>query len=274
MTNCIKAFLFDIDDTLYSHKLHKVPESAKYTIQKLKEKGYLLGVCSSRFPREFYSLPKDIFDHIDLIIADTGGMILKDDQILHVETMNKEDIDQYIQYLDSQENMFYLWVPSSGEPHFSKEPTEHLRQHNISWSGYCPSVQKYQGEPLTNILFFEANDHQMNEIIEMVGRESVENWTTSGHINPKGINKAYGLQYFCHYFNLNQDEVVCFGDGRNDITMIENAGIGVAVGNSHEKLKKFADYVCDPIEDDGIYQFCIEHHFIDPMDIEKRKIHQ
>lgn len=261
----IKAFLFDIDDTLYSHKLHKVPELTQYTIKQLKENGYILGVCSSRFPREFYSLPENIFDDFELVIADTGGIILRNHEIIHMETMKKEDIDRCIHYLDQQDNMFYLWVPAVGQPHFSKEPSEHLRQHNINWSGYCPSIQKYNNEPLTNILFFDATEKQMKEIINMVGRESVENWLDSGHINPKGINKAYGLQYFCDYFNLSLDEVVCFGDGRNDITMIENAGIGVAVGNGHEKLKKFADYVCGNIEDGGIYFFCVEHHFIEPI---------
>lgn len=264
MPKTIKAFLFDIDDTLYSHRLNKVPESTQYTIQQLKSQGYILGVCSSRFPREFYSLPKGLFDDFDLVIADTGGIILKDHEIIHIETMKKEDIDKCIDYLDMQENMFYQWVPAYGEPHFSKKPSAHLRQHNINWSGYCPSVQKYNGESLTNILFFDASEKQMKEIIEMVGRESVENWTDSGHINPKGINKAHGLQYFCDYFDLHLDEVVCFGDGRNDITMIENAGIGVAVGNGHEKLKKFADFVCGNIDEDGIYDFCVEHQFIPP----------
>lgn len=266
MKNKIKAFLFDIDDTLYSHQLHAVPELTKYTIKKLKEKGMILGLCSSRFPREFYSLPENLFDDFDLVIADTGGIVLKDHQIIHMETMRKEDIEQYIHYLDKQKNMFYLWVPVEGQPHFSKEPSEHLRQHNINWSGYCPTIQQYQGEALTNILFFNANEIQMKEIIEMCGRESVENWTDSGHINPKNVNKASGLKYFCDYFQLSTDEVVCFGDGRNDITMIETAGIGVAVGNSHEKLKQFADYICDPIENGGIYTFCTEYHFIDSID--------
>ena len=262
----MKAILFDVDDTIYSHKLKRIPELTKYTIKKLKENGYILGLCTSRFPREFQSLPNDIFDDFDLVIADTGGIILKDNKIIHIESMNKEDIDQCIQYLDKQKNMFYLWVPVDGQPHFSSEPSEHLRQHNISWSGYCPTVQKYHNEPLTNILFFDADENQMNEIIEMVGRESVENWGTSGHINPKGINKAYGLQYFCNYFHLSLDEVVCFGDGRNDITMIENAGIGIAVGNAHQKLKKHADYVCDTIENGGIYDICVKLGFIEPID--------
>ena len=169
----IKAILFDVDDTIYSHKLKRIPELTKYTIKKLKENGYILGLCTSRFPREFQSLPNDIFDDFDLVIADTGGIILKDNKIIHIESMNKEDIDQCIQYLDEQKNMFYLWVPVDGQPHFSSEPSEHLRQHNISWSGYCPTVQKYHNESLTNILFFDADEKQMNEIIEKV---SLDQW--------------------------------------------------------------------------------------------------
>ena len=51
----IKGIVFDIDDTLYSHKINKVPELTIYTIKELRKAGFKIGLCTSRFPKEFYS---------------------------------------------------------------------------------------------------------------------------------------------------------------------------------------------------------------------------
>ena len=49
----IRGILFDVDDTLYSHKQHRIPELTKYTIKKLKENRYILGMCTSRYLKIF-----------------------------------------------------------------------------------------------------------------------------------------------------------------------------------------------------------------------------
>lgn len=94
----IRGILFDVDDTLYSHKQHRIPELTKYTIKKLKENGYILGMCTSRFPREFCSLPENIFDDFDLIIAGTGSIYIRDGKVLHIEKINESDTQKYINY--------------------------------------------------------------------------------------------------------------------------------------------------------------------------------
>ena len=45
---------------------------------------------------------------------------------------------------------------------------------------------------------------------------------------------------------------MAFGDGENDISMLEFAGIGVAMGNAGDEVKAIADYVTDSVDDDGI----------------------
>ena len=50
--------------------------------------------------------------------------------------------------------------------------------------------------------------------------------------------------------NLNWENVLCFGDAENDLTMIQKAGLGVAMGNACSRLKAVADVVCGNAEDD------------------------
>ena len=51
---------------------------------------------------------------------------------------------------------------------------------------------------------------------------------------------------------LKREQLVCMGDGMNDLEMMHFAGMGVAMGNAEEELKALADYVTLPIEQDGI----------------------
>ena len=51
---------------------------------------------------------------------------------------------------------------------------------------------------------------------------------------------------------MDRSEIMAFGDGENDIDMLQFAGVGVAMGNADEKVKAMADYVTDTVENDGI----------------------
>lgn len=64
------------------------------------------------------------------------------------------------------------------------------------------------------------------------------------------------------YYGLKKDESLAFGDGNNDIEMLQAVETGVAMGNASEDLKAVADFICKDVTEDGIYHFCVEHGFI------------
>lgn len=68
----------------------------------------------------------------------------------------------------------------------------------------------------------------------------------------KGINKASSLQAVCDLLDIAPQEVMAFGDEHNDLTMIEFAGLGVAMGNACGKLKEVADEITLTNNEDGI----------------------
>ena len=71
-------------------------------------------------------------------------------------------------------------------------------------------------------------------------------------IVPKDINKAKGLQMLLNKTGVKRKEVIAFGDGYNDLSMIEFAGMSVAMGNGIEEIKNAADFVTRSNNDDGI----------------------
>ena len=54
------------------------------------------------------------------------------------------------------------------------------------------------------------------------------------------------------YLNISHSDIVAFGDGGNDIPMLQAAGTGVAMGNAAEPTRKAADFVTTHIDEDGI----------------------
>ena len=64
------------------------------------------------------------------------------------------------------------------------------------------------------------------------------------------------------HYGFSKDEAIAFGDGHNDIEMLENVGMGIAMGNAKDEVKAKADFVCKSVEDDGIYHYCIENKLI------------
>ena len=66
------------------------------------------------------------------------------------------------------------------------------------------------------------------------------------------ISKAYGLQKALDHFGIPREDSYAFGDGFNDLEMVEYAGCGVAMGNGVDQLKKVADVIAPPVDEDGM----------------------
>lgn len=62
-------------------------------------------------------------------------------------------------------------------------------------------------------------------------------------INSKMVNKASAVKELERYYKIKREEIICIGDNENDLPMIEYAGLGVAMGNAKEKVKKKADFI-------------------------------
>ena len=65
-------------------------------------------------------------------------------------------------------------------------------------------------------------------------------------------SKARGMEVICQHYGIRQEETLAFGDGANDIEMLEWAGIGVAMGNAADEVKKHADHVTTDVDNEGI----------------------
>jgi Cof subfamily protein (haloacid dehalogenase superfamily) len=68
------------------------------------------------------------------------------------------------------------------------------------------------------------------------------------------VTKAAGLQFVAEHLGFAQERTVAFGDGENDVELVDWAGYGVAVANAHERVVAAADWVCPPVTEEGVAQ--------------------
>lgn len=79
-------------------------------------------------------------------------------------------------------------------------------------------------------------------------------------ITPKNINKDTALKILSNHLNVNNNEIMAIGDNLNDLDMVKNSGLGVAVANAYDELKEVAKYTTDNTVEAGgfaeaVYKF-------------------
>ena len=77
------------------------------------------------------------------------------------------------------------------------------------------------------------------------GKHSIE-------INFNKVSKANAIKALLEKYGIDRSELMCIGDSENDISMIEFSGLGIAMGNAIDSLKKVADYITDTNNNDGV----------------------
>ena len=85
------------------------------------------------------------------------------------------------------------------------------------------------------------------------GCESSRWYPDFADITAKNVNKGNGLLAIAAHQGIKAEETMALGDGGNDMSIIKQAGIGVAMGNANEALKAVADYVTEPVDENGVY---------------------
>jgi len=76
----------------------------------------------------------------------------------------------------------------------------------------------------------------------------------AGEIFLAGVHKAVGMEAIVRRLGLARGDVIGFGDGLNDLEMLEYAGVGVAIEGSHERLLAVADRTAAGPEVEGLVQ--------------------
>lgn len=255
-----KMISFDLDMTLLDHRTNQITPSALEAIEKLRRKHKIV-LATGRDMDNYYSTSYRDILHPDAIVHMNGTKITVGSKLLFEHIFDPELLRRVLAFCD--EKGFGIGMTLGDEDYYIHP--EIIEANDIRFWGSCGRQFQDPWKMLTmpvRTLAFVGSEDQVREMEQNFPALKLPMFA-SGHgadVIEKGNSKADGLRKLAAYFGENTDlsGTVAFGDSMNDIEVVREAGIGIAMGNAVEELKRVADYVTAPIDEDGIYKAC-EH---------------
>ncbi len=260
----IKVVFFDIDGTLVSHTHTIVPESSKRAIEELQKKGIMCVLATGRHLVEMEQLPTGdmvrakVFDgYVSLngqVVCDKHRNIIYKNPI---EGKSKEILVQRFQAMEMPTALLEfdrIYINFSNE--------DAVRgQGEIS--SPVPDIGEYHGGDFFQAFSFGQGNFA-EELRELLPDCRVINWCDCAvDINDSKGSKMIGIQKFLEHVGVKQEETMSFGDGDNDVEMLQFSQIGVAMANGTEKCRAAADYVTDSVDEDGIWNALVHYGLVE-----------
>lgn len=252
----IQAAFFDIDGTLVSFENHAVPASAMEAINRLRASGVKTFLATGRNGDSTrFLMDSGLFDGEILL---SGQLCLLNGEIVFQAPVSGADIEAAIAGAASGE--FTLGFLSGHESFVS------------GVNEYVSAACDYAGMAIPRVADpAEARNYPVYQL-HCYGPEGTEDellkrteglvavrWSRNfADVFPVGGGKDRGIEAVCHALNISPEATIAFGDGENDLSMLEYAGIGVAMGNAGDSVKARADYVTESVDAHGIAR-AIEH---------------
>ncbi len=248
----IKAIFFDIDGTLVSFKTHQVPQETKDAIKRLRERGIKVFVATGRMLKMVHVLDDIEFDgyitYNGALCVDSTkeNVIFKNtvpqDELEALAKRLKEDLfpvsfmckdEMYVNYM--HELVTKVAEIVEVEPPIVKPVEEVIKEDVFQMCIYVdePKLQQILSETLPGC----------------VGMRWIELFAD---VNVKGMNKQLGIDKILEHFNIPLECAMAFGDGGNDIPMLQHVPYGVAMGNSNDAVKAAAWYVTGDVDEGGL----------------------
>ena len=257
--NKVKIIFFDIDGTLIDMTKKAISDKTVDTLLRLKENGVKICIATGRAPG---SVPK--FDGVDFdaFLTFNGSYCFNSSDVILSTPIPKVDVERMI------ENATKI-----------NRPVSIAGKDRVVANGTDKDLSDYFGFAKQEVPVSDDFDEVLKgEIYQMMmgGRKDeyddilkdVENaritawWDRAVDIIPVNGGKGKGIEAILEYYGIDKSESMAFGDGGNDIEMLQTVGTGVAMGNALDNVKAIADEICGTSAEDGIYHYCLENGLI------------
>lgn len=259
-----KALFFDIDGTLVSFETHKVPQSTVDALQKAKEKGHLIFISTGR-PYVIINNLTQLQEKglIDGYITMNGAYCFVGDDVLYKSCIPENEVRKMAEIA---ERAGYASIFVSEHTMTVCNPDEEVRKifYDFLHINKLPETTFKELDPsnIYQMTIFFKEDVEKAISKELPSCEFNRWYPTFVDLTAKGNNKAHGVRILSEHCGVPIEDTVAFGDGGNDVSMLEEAGIGVAMGNASDDVKRKSDYVTDTVDNDGILKALENLHII------------
>ena len=288
-----KLVAIDLDGTMLD-SFGQVTENTKKVIQKTIEKGTDVIIASGRPIDSIKTIAKEIGSN-KYFIAGNGALIydIQNDEVLYEKYMKKEKVLEIIKICEENSISYNVYTEKTilatalkyNVLYYYKEnlkKQEDKRTHINIVENMYEYIQKMPEEKFLKITICDDSkaifqsiirklekisdieildvSHMSRKVIEQ-GTESIPIEYYYTEISSKDVDKWNAIEFLISKLNIKKEEVITIGDNINDKKMIEQAGLGIIMGQSMPQLKEIADYVTTSNTEEGVAKalskFCL-----------------
>jgi len=272
----IKMIASDLDDTLLnSDKL--LTERTRATLARAAARGIEFVPASGRFYDAFPEAVRSL-DLVHYAIAINGAEVreVATGKVIYRSEMPLARALELMEYLDTLPVIYdcYMdgwgWMTEALQARAAEyTPNVHYLEMLMKKRTPVPDLKAFireRGHDIQKSQFFIKNAADKPAVMAELSRRFPDLSVVSSVVNnievtTRAANKGDALMALADYLHIDRAATMAFGDELNDLSMIEAAGLGVAMGNAAEALKAAADAVTADCNHDGealaIEQYCL-----------------
>lgn len=265
-----KLIFLDIDGTLTEPGKNIPPASAVEAVCRARKNGHKVVLCSGRN----YGLLSPLLQFgFDGFISSAGGYIEYGGHIVYDCPMTRAQQDPVLKVL--QENGVYYIIETRNHSYSDESFKEFLKncirsdansellrwQKHIESDQFTRPMTEYHLEPIYKAVFMSPGMDRLQNPIQCLQDEfhfCIQDENAHSIINGDLINKAFdkgtAVQRLCGHLDIAQKDTIAFGDSMNDLEMLQTAALGICMENGSMELKRLADEICSPFNEDGLYK--------------------
>lgn len=276
-----KLVCIDVDGTLLNTK-HKITKRTKELLLKAHKLGIHIVISTGRMytDAEYYS---NLIGVKSPVIASNGAFIKEKDndkvifkdllgENLSLELLKifrKHQIKPYFctphkfYYGTIMFKLFYLATKIVGT-RSNKLDIEYV----FSWNQWEQVLHKEKDNIVKSEIIYRdpALIYELrSELNQLTQLEIVDSSKYNIEITRKGVSKGKAVERLASLYGLKREEVIAIGDSENDISMLEYAGLGIAMGNASDRVKQKADYITDSNDNEGVANAINKFVLADPF---------
>lgn len=247
-----KIFFFDIDNTLLDHHSGVIPAAAIAAIGQLKQAGHTFAIATGRsygHARTYIDLLQPTYS-----ITQNGARIYRGNHEVHQISLDRSSLGQLFHYLDAQKLVYGAINGSEGRVS-ADEDIVHAPMNSVQIRFHVDRDFHLHESVFQAWMFFdEAQDKVLlPDLIAKFPQFDYVRWHPQAmDVIPRGVNKLTGCQWVMRDAGMQAEHAIAFGDGLNDMEMLQGVGMGVAMGNAHPRLIAIADRVAPAIHQNGV----------------------
>lgn len=259
----IRAVFFDVDGTLVTIGDHKMPLSLPKTIAALRAKGIAVFLSTGRHTKEIEEenlLPGLIFDGA---VYMNGQLCEWNAKPILENTIPPCDLAGLRTFLTQRQISCIFLEKDCMYANFVSERMRFCQEQIGTRPPPLRHLDDLKTRRVYQVIPFVTPAEEVALLAVMPGCKAMRWSPQAVDITSRTGGKEAGIRAICTAMGLEPYQIMAFGDAENDLSMLHMAGIGIAMGNALPMVKQCADYVTDPVTEEGILH-ALQHFGILP----------